>query len=245
MAIIKRRRVFAIGGLVEDNPLASGATTLTSAGLAALPALATDEYFPVVLDPDGIAGAPEVAYLTAHTAGATTATISKAGYEGTTARAHDRDTVWDHTPTHMDYDGQDGGSGLIGIKTYNPGSDTLVSTTSSSHADIDATNIVVSFTAPPSGTILLRFTAYVGLAPSCALSWNLRDGGGDIANTASRCAYQGDQSVAKAWTKAGLTPGTLYTYKIGHARILGAATAETRYGGQYGPAILEVFAVNL
>jgi hypothetical protein len=50
-----------IGGLVEDNPLTSGATTLTSAGLVAITGgVPSTHHMPIVLDPDGLDGAPEI-----------------------------------------------------------------------------------------------------------------------------------------------------------------------------------------
>lgn len=104
MANYYRKRYNFIGGLVEDNPLSSGATTLTSAGLAAVGTLGTDEYMVVILDPDGVDGEPEIAYITAHTSAATTATISR-GLESSTARAHDRDTPWVHAATAQDFEG--------------------------------------------------------------------------------------------------------------------------------------------
>jgi hypothetical protein len=92
-----------IGGLVEDNPLASGGTTLTSAALSALVAIGSTQHAVIVLDPDGVAGAPEIVYVTAHTGSATTATILR-GQEGTTARAHVQDTPWVHGPTVRDHE---------------------------------------------------------------------------------------------------------------------------------------------
>lgn len=103
MANEKRLRAMAVGGLVEDNPLAVGGTTLTSAGLAALPAVTATDHMAVVLDPDGTFGAPEVAWVTLHTAGASTATIARA-QESTVARQHDRDVPWIHGPTLWDFE---------------------------------------------------------------------------------------------------------------------------------------------
>lgn len=91
-----RRWANWVGGLVEDNPLASGATTLTSAGLAALPAVTSADHYLIVFDPDGTTGAPFAKRATLHTAGATTATIEAAAVIGT-ARSIDRDTPWAHT----------------------------------------------------------------------------------------------------------------------------------------------------
>lgn len=93
------RRVYANlgGGLVEDNPLAAAATTLTSAGLAPLPAIGSTEHLVVVFDPDGLTGVPYAKRITAHTAGASTATIEAAalsvGEMGAT-RDVPRDTPW-------------------------------------------------------------------------------------------------------------------------------------------------------
>lgn len=104
MANEKRVRALAVGGLVEDNPLAAAGTTLTSAGLAALPAIGSTEHAAIIFDPDGsFGGAPFVKYVTAHTLGAPTATITAAAQEGTTARQIDRDTPWIHGPTPWDF----------------------------------------------------------------------------------------------------------------------------------------------
>lgn len=102
MANELRKRQLAIGGLVEDNPLTAGATTLTSAALAAISGGVTaTEYMAVVLDPDGVDGAPEVAYVTALTGGAGSATIVR-GQEGTTGRQHVASTPWVHAATLVD-----------------------------------------------------------------------------------------------------------------------------------------------
>lgn len=99
----QRHRQNFIGGLIEDNPLASGATTITSAALAAVDEVVLGTtYIPIVLDPDGIGGAPEIAYITAHAASATTATISRAE-ESTAAREHKQDIRWVHGPTSADF----------------------------------------------------------------------------------------------------------------------------------------------
>lgn len=103
MANELRVRALAVGGLVEDNPLTAGATALASAGLAAMPAIGTTQHAAIIWDPDGLNGAPEVGWVTAHTLGATTATVAR-GQEGTTARQHDRDVPWIHGPTLWDFE---------------------------------------------------------------------------------------------------------------------------------------------
>lgn len=102
MANELRIRQLALGGLVEDNPLTSGATTLTSAALAAVTGgVGSTKHLPIVLDPDGNDGAPEVIYVTALTDGADSATITRA-QEGTAAREHVANTPWVHAPTLRD-----------------------------------------------------------------------------------------------------------------------------------------------
>jgi len=98
MANEDRSRTAFLAGLVDDNPLTAGATTLTATELASLPAIGSTEHAVIVLDPNGDSGAPEIVYVTAHTASATTATIAR-GQEGTTGRQHDQNTRWYHGPT--------------------------------------------------------------------------------------------------------------------------------------------------
>lgn len=101
-----RIRQGGIGGLIEDNPLTASAQLLTSAGLAAVSGgVDSSHHLPVILDPDGVAGPPEIAYVATLTAGtgATGATGLLRGQEGTTARQHDQDTPWLHGPTPRDY----------------------------------------------------------------------------------------------------------------------------------------------
>jgi hypothetical protein len=78
------------------------ATTLTSAALAGLPAVTAPVTLALTLDPLTVGGSSEIVWVTAHTGGATTATIARAK-EGTTARAHAVGIEWRHAPTALDY----------------------------------------------------------------------------------------------------------------------------------------------
>jgi hypothetical protein len=53
------------------------------------------------LDPEGVNGAPEIVKVTAHTAAATSVTVTRA-QQGTTARAHPVSSVWVHALTETD-----------------------------------------------------------------------------------------------------------------------------------------------
>lgn len=249
MANEKRLRVNSIGGLIEDNPLTSSATTLTSAGLAALSVVDSTNHCAIVLDPDGIEGTPEIAYITAHTSSATTATILRA-QEGTGALAHSQDIPWVHAPTTKDFDGSGGGAGLIGLTAYNPVSATVVARNSATFADVDATNLVVSFVAPPSGRVLVHLSASANsdVGAASIVQWNLRDSVGDVANTKVYVTgvSQGYIGVTRSIYVSGLTPGTTYTWKWGLAvEVVGGAGARIQYGGATGAAVMEVWAVSL
>lgn len=87
-----------ISGTILNNPLAIGDTTLSSNGLGGLAAIAAPDIAKIILDPAGSAGNPEVVYVTAHSAAATTATIARAK-ESSTARAHAVGIPWVHGPT--------------------------------------------------------------------------------------------------------------------------------------------------
>lgn len=93
-----------ISGVVDDNPLTLGATTLNSTALTALDVIDSTNHAVIVLDPDGADGDPEIIYVTAHTASASSATVVR-GREGTSARAHNQNTIWRHGPIVSDFGG--------------------------------------------------------------------------------------------------------------------------------------------
>lgn len=95
------RKNFASGTLT--SALTSTATTMTSAELAAYPAVTAPDIASISLDPNSDFGTPEVVYITAHAAGSTTATIVRA-QEGSTARSHSLTEVWINALTTTDFD---------------------------------------------------------------------------------------------------------------------------------------------
>lgn len=136
MANELRKRQLGIGGLVEDNPLGSTATLLTSGGLAAITGgVGSTEHMAIVFNPDGEGLPPEIAYLTDVTAGAgaTGATGLIRGQEGTTQQQWAQDTPWVHALTLRDQ--------VQHKSTVYAGSGSDLTTTSSSFVDIDATNL--------------------------------------------------------------------------------------------------------
>lgn len=90
-----------IFGTTTDNPLTAGAGTFNSAGLANLEVVAAAHAI-VTLDPLREFGEPEIVIITAHTAAATVATITRGAY-GTVARAHPLGTLWVHAAVDEDF----------------------------------------------------------------------------------------------------------------------------------------------
>ncbi|HKY77447.1 MAG TPA: hypothetical protein VJS45_14965 [Acidimicrobiia bacterium] len=80
---------------------AAGDVTMNSAGLANLAAVSS-AHAVIVIDPLRTAGPPEIVVVTAHTGGATAATITRGAY-GTTRRSHAIGTLWVHAPTREDF----------------------------------------------------------------------------------------------------------------------------------------------
>jgi len=91
-------------GTTTDNPLLIGATTINSAAFADLPTVTSPDFMWLTLDPTGSAGAPEIVKVTAHTATATSCTITRA-QQSTTARQHASGTSWAAALTSSDLDG--------------------------------------------------------------------------------------------------------------------------------------------
>lgn len=76
-----------------DAALTNSGTTLSSPALAGLVAVASPDFAMLVLDPDGIGGAPEIVEVSTHSSSATTAAMIR-GQEGTVARAHESGVTW-------------------------------------------------------------------------------------------------------------------------------------------------------
>ncbi len=80
---------------------------LQSAALAAMVVVDTTQHAMAELDPDGMAGEPEIVKVTKHDSAATWANITRA-QESTTARAHEAGMDWVHTITATQFRAQFG-----------------------------------------------------------------------------------------------------------------------------------------
>lgn len=139
-----------------------------------------------------------------------------------------------------------GTTALLAVTSYRPGSDTTVQcATGASFADFDATNLLVTFTAPASGNVLVRLSA-TGDMTSAASSngyWALRESTTEIGS--QLVVGSGVAGVPQAKSAAiyitGVTAGS-HTYKWA-GRGAGGTGSVRLYGGPtWGPWVMEVFA---
>ena len=87
-------------GTLDLGGLTTGGTTASSSAFASLPVVTNPDVLAISLEPDTVN--QEIVWVTAHSSGATSCTISR-GQESTTAIAHAIDAVWVHGPTVADF----------------------------------------------------------------------------------------------------------------------------------------------
>ena len=138
---------------------------------------------------------------------------------------------------------------MLAYVSYNPGSVTDKTTTSTTGADVDATNLAITFTVPPSGSVLFVLTARCYQSAGNYYSWMLRTtGGANVAGTACMIDGNASDDIRKThrFVLTGLTPGASLTYRWGFA--VSAGTAHLLMGDSgalspiAGPAVMEVYA---
>jgi hypothetical protein len=143
------------------------------------------------------------------------------------------------------------GRALLAFVQYAPASpQTLTTSTTANFVDIDATNLIFSFVAPPSGKVLVRALGDLNGGSSNRMLMNIRDSGGDVAGTDHCIGGVGASSDMRLkpmmFYKTGLTPGTTYNWKLGW-KVESAGTNTWHVGdgtaGDRNPAYIEVWAV--
>lgn len=83
--------------------ISNSAATFTSSGLTSLSAIGGSDIAKIVIDPFASTGAPEIVYVTAHTAASNTVTGVQRGQEGTLARTHNAGELIMNVPTSGDF----------------------------------------------------------------------------------------------------------------------------------------------
>lgn len=142
-----------------------------------------------------------------------------------------------------------GGSGLLAVKRYAPAVQQTLLCTSTVLADVDAVNLAVTFTAPASGNVLVRLSAFAdndsGTGPESF--WGLREGSTDIPGSIGRIFRAvGDEGFVSYDTYlTGITPGA-HTFKWSWA-VIGSFSIRTRIiiqdgnPGNWAPALMSVW----
>lgn len=211
------------------------AAALTHSNGTNVPTITGSDYIPLsILSPAGLL--EEIVYLTAYTAAATTGTVTR-GREGTPSanRASGDTVVGAATDADLNH--------VLAVKSYNPGSIASYAVSSTTVTDVDATNLVVTFTVPPSGNVLVAFDTLTTTYPGTSVYsiWSIREGSTTVASKylyGTNSAENHHGSVLFYVT--GLTPGDVKTYKWAHSSSTGGASITTHAGGIAGAAVMVV-----
>lgn len=223
-------------------------TTLTSAALADLPAISAPTTATIVLDPLSAGGAPEVVLVTAHTASATTATISR-GQESSTARAHALNIPWVHGPTALDYH-----SSPADLATTK--GDLLAATAAGTLARVGVSgtdgNVLVEdstqstgvkFDALPDPVVVMRNHLAISGGRRVVVDWDaLRVGyvagitGGRFADGSGMHVYDSSRTPTYSLTAATAAFNYYLTITSGSASLFGIFTGADPGAGSTNPA---------
>lgn len=197
-------------GLTNSATSVTFAAALTHSNGTNVPTITGSDYIPLaILDSTGKLS--EVVWLTAYTAAATAGTIAR-GKEGTSGVSHSSGDKVVQSPLVDDVS-----VGVIGYTSYLNGSN--YTTTSSSHVQIDSTNLKVSFVAPQSGNVVVELSGLLGGPTTTGqwVEWSVFESGSMISG-ASRQVLQGATVILSSSSRiviTGLTAGSSHTYTWG------------------------------
>lgn len=138
-----------------------------------------------------------------------------------------------------------GGSGILAVTSYAPGTPASPSTSSTTAVDVDATNLAVTFTAPASGQVVVTLSALMN-PPSATggyktYNWCIREGSTTLADhivRGSQEATPSDIMCQVSLVLTGLSAGS-HTIKWGH--YVSGGTGKI-YAGTGDAAVMTVFA---
>ncbi len=130
---------------------------------------------------------------------------------------------------------------ILALKVYRPGSDTQTyNVTSGTLADIDATNLAVTFTAPASGNVIVRVTATIHQASGVNNFFGLRESTTILAPVQLVTASASAVAVSVPLYVSGISAGS-HTYKWAGSQD--GAGAIAMFGGPtFGAFTMEVVA---
>lgn len=117
--------------------------------------------------------------------------------------------------------GTSGAGAILALASFTPGAN--IQTDGTSFDDVDATNAVLTFTAPASGKVLITASAWAEVVVAVSLYWGLQDeAGNNIAGSEEKVLLNGtgggtlDGRPNYEFLYTGLTPGNEYTVKLAH-----------------------------
>lgn len=203
-----RVRTDNVFGTITDNPLTNVATTMNSAGLANLAVVSSAEAI-IILDPNRVAGAPEIVVVTAHTGSATSATIVR-GQFGTAARQHAQGTEWAHGPIASNAsafttaaDDQGDYVPMNAWETYTPTltqSGAVTKTVTYARFVRIGRTIIVTVRLAVTGTGSASNAVVVGLPVTAAAAVTRAAGCGSIFDTSAGLVYNGNADITTTTT---------------------------------------------
>lgn len=139
-------------------------------------------------------------------------------------------------------------SSLLAVNVYAPGSAVIYNVTSATLSDVDATNMVVTFTAPASGNVLVKLSAWCDMGTSAWLWWSLREATTNLGNPVMVIGANGAAHVSISIYLSGISGGS-HTYKWSAADKHDGTDARiiVSDGGNtttqiFPPAVMEVWA---
>lgn len=135
-------------------------------------------------------------------------------------------------------------SGLLGVKYYNPSGNNTYVISTTSDADVDGTNLTVTFTAPASGNVICKWSAFNNDSTSgnCNFHWTVRESSSTLADDYISSGLAKAVRSTATFYISGISAGS-HTYKFGAYQASGT-NATIYYGttAPFGPVIMEVYA---
>lgn len=211
---LRLRGNFTSGTL--SGSLTNVATSMSSAGLANLPVVGATQHAVITIE-------NEIVFVTAHTGGATTATILR-GQEGTTAAAHNSGMAWVHGPVASDV------AGVLGYAQ-------AVANQGSITAGVDLTSLSVGV-AVLYAQHRIRITGSTYPSSTVAtdrVTMTINEGGTQLQEASivpSSSAISLERSVIIVPSVAS------HTYKLTMSRSLGSGTVTNNASGTFPSWIL-------
>lgn len=144
-----------------------------------------------------------------------------------------------------------GGGGLLARLAYNPNPGTDYTTTSTTWAAADGTNLSLAFTAPVSGNVIITLSAEAwGVNNEVTLGWGVGPHSGSVTSTTEAGITSNGSSTSRTRSTlscyiTGLTFGSSYTYdwfmNASYAGFTVGFGAGVRTNEGPSPAIMEVW----